>query len=68
MFAAHVLHHADVAAIEHGIIRDIIAVEQCIQTSADILGDPGTRAIRCAAQEDRGAVRAARNEDDGLAA
>ena len=66
VLAAHVLHHSDVAAVDHGVVRDVGAVDERGQVSAAVLH----HAVRCAVgsprQQNRRTMRAFRNQNDGL--
>ena len=66
MFATHILDDPDVAAVDHGVIRHVSAVDHSREMRAGILRPALAGAVRCAAQQHRRALRAAGNEDDGV--
>ncbi len=66
MLAADVLHHANIAAVDHGIVRDIGAVDQRGQVRTAVLGDALRRAVGGPRKQYRRAMRASRNQNEGF--
>ena len=66
ILAAHVLHHADIPAVDNYVHGVVISIQRRIQVCAMQIVGQSCRAIRRAGQQNAGVLRAFRNQDDRM--